>query len=55
MPYYAASLLAKKRKVTCECGARLSGNSLWRHRKSEAHRKRMQALPLPMHTPSPFQ
>ena len=33
-PYYAASLLAKKRKVTCECGARLSGHSLYRHRKT---------------------
>ena len=54
MPCYAASLLAKKRKATCECGARLSGSTLVRHRKTKAHHKRMQALPLPVPLPSPF-
>ena len=41
---YAASLLAKKRKVTCECGVRLSAVYLGQHRKRAVHHKRMQAL-----------
>ena len=51
-PYYAASLLAKKRKVTCECGAYLSANNLVQHRKKETHHKRMRALSLG-HMPPP--
>jgi hypothetical protein len=51
-PYYSASLLAKKRKVTCECGARLGVNNLVQHRQRETHHKRIQALPLPIPPPS---